>query len=181
MDEREAPTDQVPPDHVRGQARAAPGLEAHERAAVIAEAKTWVGTPFAHRSMVKGAGVDCAQLVRLVFIATGVMPPSVDPGVYASQWHLHRDEERYLAWANYLAVEVPRPQPADVGIWKFGRVYSHAGIIIDDEHVLHAFADNGHVTIDAIRMGRLSVMPGPKGGVPRPVKFFDIWAKRRQG
>jgi len=58
---------------------------------------------------------------------------------------------------------------------------AHPGIIIDDEHVLHAFADNGHVTIDAIRMGRLSMMPGPKGGVPRPVKFFDIWAKRRQG
>src|SRR5215475_8049951 len=109
MDEREAPTDQVR------------GLEAHERAAVIAEAKTWLGTPFAHRSMVKGAGVDCAQLVRLVFIECGVL--------------------------------------------------SHAGITIDDEHVLHAFADNGHVTIDAIRMGRLSVTPGPKGGVPRPVKY----------
>jgi hypothetical protein len=130
-------------------------IEAQQRAAVIAEAKTWVGTPFAHRSMVKGAGVDCAQLVRLVFIECGVLSTAVDPGVYASQWHLHRDEERYLAWA-------------------------HAGIIIDDEHVLHAFADNGHVTIDPVRMGRLSMMPGPKGGVPRPVKYFDIWAKQRQ-
>jgi hypothetical protein len=31
-------------------------------------------------------------LVRLVYIATGIIPPSVDPGVYASQWHLHRNE-----------------------------------------------------------------------------------------
>ena len=154
-------------------------IEAQQRAAVIAEARTWLGTPFAHRATVKGAGVDCAQLVRLVYIATGIMPLSVDPGIYASQWHLHRDEERYLAWADWLAVEVPRPQPGDVAIWKFGRVFSHAGIIIDDEHVLHAFADNREVTIDAARMGKLSMMAGPKGAVPRPVKYFDIFAKRR--
>jgi NlpC/P60 family putative phage cell wall peptidase len=148
--------------------------EAALRAAIIAEAKSWVGTPFAHRAMVKGAGVDCAQLVRLVFIACGVLSETVDPGLYPSQWHLHRDEERYLNWGYRLAIEVPRPQPADVAIWRFGRVFSHAGIVIDDERVLHAFADNHEVTIDLMRMGQLSMMHGARGPMPRPVKYFDL-------
>jgi cell wall-associated NlpC family hydrolase len=153
--------------------------EAGLRAAVIAEARTWLGTPFAHRSMVKGGGVDCAQLVRLSYIAAGVLPEWVDPGVYASQWHLHRDEERYLAWGHYLGIEVAEPRPADVAIWQFGRVYSHAGIIIDAEHVVHAFEPNREVTIDLVRMGALSTMldlaKGRNGGgVPRPVKYFDL-------
>lgn len=33
------------------------------RAAVVAEARTWIGTPFKHKQRTKGAGVDCSNLV----------------------------------------------------------------------------------------------------------------------
>ena len=32
------------------------------RAAVVAEAIAWLGTPYHHRARIKGVGVDCAQL-----------------------------------------------------------------------------------------------------------------------
>jgi cell wall-associated NlpC family hydrolase len=152
--------------------------EAELRAKVIAEAYSWIDTPFAHNAKVKGAGVDCAMLLEAVFMSVGLICEAY-PKRYSSQWHLHRDEERYLAWLNYLALEVPQPQPGDVGIWQIGRCYSHAGLFVDADHVIHAWADSGKVARMPVRMGRLSTMPGPKGPVPRPVKYFDIFAKQR--
>ena len=32
------------------------------RARIVAEAMTWLGTPYHHRGKLKGIGVDCAQL-----------------------------------------------------------------------------------------------------------------------
>ncbi len=41
------------------------------RAAVVAEARSWLGTPFAHQQALKGVGVDCAQLVIATAQALG--------------------------------------------------------------------------------------------------------------
>ena len=158
--------------------------EAVLRAAAIAEAHEWIGTPFANGAKIKGAGVDCAMLLEAVFLAVGVIGESY-PGRYSSQWHLHRDEERYLAWANHLAIEVSRPQAGDVGLWQFGRCYSHAGLFVDvtpgAEHIIHAWCLAERVKCDPVRMARLSMMPSAKGPVPRPVKYFDVFAKQLPG
>ena len=153
-------------------------VEAAERAAVIAEAMTWRGTPFAHRSSVKGGGVDCAQLLRCVFVACGVVPDFESP-VYPSQWHLHRSEEHYLEWLSKFAVETLVARPATVAIWKFGRCFSHAGILVDEKRVIHAFEPTGYVAIDLVCMGDLNVVNTAKGPEKRPVKLFDVWDKRR--
>jgi cell wall-associated NlpC family hydrolase len=149
--------------------------EGELRAAVLAEALTWVGTPFMNGASIKGSGVDCAMLIKAVFVTVGVLPP-LEVESYPSDWHLHRDEERYLEWAHQLAVEIETPQPADVAIWRFGRCYSHAGILLDADHVIHAWRRGGGVQVDALRMGALSF----HGSQPRPVKYFDLFA-RQQG
>lgn len=41
---------------------------------VIAEARTWIGTPYHHQQCAKGHGVDCAQLIAGVGNAIGLMP-----------------------------------------------------------------------------------------------------------
>lgn len=41
---------------------------------IVAEALSWVGTPFAHQQRMKGVGVDCANFVREVAVATGATP-----------------------------------------------------------------------------------------------------------
>ena len=35
--------------------------ESEARAAVIAEARTWIKTPWVHAADIKGAGVDCVE------------------------------------------------------------------------------------------------------------------------
>jgi len=43
------------------------------RATIIAEARSWLGTPFQHQAMLKGVGVDCVGLVIGVGLAAGVL------------------------------------------------------------------------------------------------------------
>lgn len=47
------------------------------RQAIIAEARSWIGTPWRHQARVKGVGCDCAQLVIAVGTALGIVtvPP----------------------------------------------------------------------------------------------------------
>lgn len=50
------------------------------RAAVVAEARTWVGTPYAHQAALKGVGCDCGGLIRGAGEAAGVL--AIDPIVW---------------------------------------------------------------------------------------------------
>jgi cell wall-associated NlpC family hydrolase len=44
------------------------------RAAVVAEARSWIDTPFAHQHDMKGHAVDCGGLIRGVSVALGLIP-----------------------------------------------------------------------------------------------------------
>src|SRR6202161_3252947 len=72
-----------------------PSSEAAQRAAVVAEARSWIGTKYHNCADIKGVGVDCGMLLARVFANVGLIP-FVDPRPYPPDWHLHRDEERYL-------------------------------------------------------------------------------------
>jgi cell wall-associated NlpC family hydrolase len=101
------------------------------RAAVVAEAQAWLGTPFHHQGRVKGSGVDCAMLLAEVYQRCGLVP-YVDPGYYPPDWHLHRDAERYLEKLMPYARELAgAPAPGDVAVFQFGRTFSHGAIVID--------------------------------------------------
>jgi hypothetical protein len=67
-------------------------MTAFTRAALIAEARTWIGTPWHHQAAVKGAGCDCIGFVR------GAAEPFIgaitQPMNYAATWPLYRAEER---------------------------------------------------------------------------------------
>jgi cell wall-associated NlpC family hydrolase len=108
------------------------------RERVIAEARTWIRTPWHHRARVKGAGVDCVMLLAEVYEAVGVIP-HVEPEAYPIDIMLHRDGEPVLRWMEKLANEIESPEPGDVVVYKFGRSYSHAGIYVGDDRVIHAF------------------------------------------
>ena len=66
------------------------------REKIIAEARSWIGTPYHNCADVKGVGVDCGMLIVRVFVDLGLVPP-FDPRPYPRDWHMHNsDEERYL-------------------------------------------------------------------------------------
>jgi len=108
------------------------------RAAVVAEAMSWLGTPYHTGAHVKGVGVDCAWLLIEVFAATGLIEP-FDPGYYPGDWHLHRGDEIYLEHVQSRAREVAEPEPGDMVLMRFGRAYSHGAIYIGGDQIVHAY------------------------------------------
>lgn len=112
--------------------------EDHQRQAVLAEAVAWLGTPYHHKAMLRGAGVDCAMFLVAVYSAAGLIPREIDIGDYPPDWMLHRDEERYLRHVLDYAVEVAAPLPGDLVVYKFGRTFSHGAIVLDWPRIIHA-------------------------------------------
>jgi len=131
-------------------------LEAQERAAVVAEALTWQNTPYHHAARVKGGGVDCAMYLAEVYEAVGLMP-HIDPGEYPCDWHMHRDEERYLEQVERFAHKIDsEPEPGDIVLYKFGRSISHGAIVVSWPQVIHSYIDLGVVLDDALGNAALS-------------------------
>jgi cell wall-associated NlpC family hydrolase len=120
------------------------------RAAVVAEAESWIGTPYRAAQRVKGpaGGVDCLTLVVEVYERTGVVPHH-DVPFYPHDWHLHRDIERYLNGVLEYACEVAVPRPGDVVLFRFGRCFAHGGIVTHWPRLVHAWNGAGVVPADA--------------------------------
>lgn len=134
---------------------------------VVAEAMTWLRTPYHPRGRVKGHGVDCVTFPVLVYAAVYGKEPSV-PAKYSVQWHMHHDEEKYLAHVLEYADPIDSPEPGDFVLWRFGRAFSHGGIIIDWPLVIHAHMENGVTLDDADAAGIFKM----KNGDLRERKFF---------
>ncbi len=153
------------------------------RAAVVAEAETWIGTPYHHMGRIKGAGVDCLTLLAEVYEAAGIIP-HIDLEFYPPDWNLHRDAERYLAGVMQHAHEyqffgapyrrsegeIPpfhppkeKPEPGDVAVFKFGRCFAHGTIVTEWPLLIHSWVNGGVMRGDA----KQPMLAG------RPVRFFD--------
>jgi cell wall-associated NlpC family hydrolase len=144
--------------------------EAEQRAAVVAEAKTWVGTPWHHQADVKGAGVDCAMILVRVFVDTGVVP-AFDPRPYSRTWFMHRGEEKFMDIVRQCGaheIEGP-PKPGDLALWKIGRLFAHGSIVVEWPMVIHAFAQARMVVIQDVTQLQIDTKKNP-------VKFFSKWA-----
>lgn len=141
------------------------------RQAVVAEAASWLRTPYHHMGRIKGAaglpsgagGVDCLTLLAEVYERAGVIRHVVIP-FYPPDWHLHRSDELYLGGVLDRATEVPGPpQPGDIAIFKMGRCFAHGAIVTRWPRLIHAHYDAGVIGGDATQ-GQLA---------RRAVRFFD--------
>ena len=128
------------------------------RTAIVAEACAWTRTPFHHGARVRGAGVDCANLLIAVYSAVGLMP-AIDTGYYPPDWHLHRDEPRFLAELERYADKLPAgeaPLPGDIAMFRYGRHAAHGAVIVSWPMIVHAWLDVGCVDITDADNGPLS-------------------------
>jgi NlpC/P60 family putative phage cell wall peptidase len=155
--------------------------EQRQRAAVVAEARTWIATPYHHEARLKGIGVDCAQLLAGVFSSVGLIAPPRVPH-YPPDWHLHRDAERYLGVILAHAREFDSstssvPQPGDVVLWRFGRCFSHGAIVSAWPKVIHSYIGKGCQEDDITTAPWLGFIGenGEDKGKPRPRRFFSYW------
>jgi cell wall-associated NlpC family hydrolase len=145
--------------------------EAAERAAVVAAARSWLGTPYHNCADIKGAGVDCGMLLVRVFVDTGLCKP-FDPRPYPPDWHLHHSGEKYLGFVFDHAKEVTKPRPGDVAVFRFGRCYAHGGVVVgaDPVAIVHAYAPHRRVVEEILAQN--SVLSEKK----RAPRFFSHWA-----
>lgn len=115
-----------------------------ERAQVVAEARTWLRTPWHHAARVKGAGVDCAQLLIGVYAAAGAIA-AFDPPPYGRDWFLHDDRELLLELLEPYVVSVDAGEvlPGDLALFRFGRCVAHAAIVVAWPEIIHVTREHG--------------------------------------
>jgi cell wall-associated NlpC family hydrolase len=149
------------------------GIESLQRTRVVTEARSWIGTPYHNCADLKGAGVDCGMLLVRVFVDGGLCPP-FDPRPYPVDWHLHRSEERYLGFIFEHAAEVAQPGPGDVMVMRYGRCYSHGGIVTGTAPLtlVHAFFAARCVLEEEVERNKTLCHAG------RAPRFFSYWAKQ---
>jgi cell wall-associated NlpC family hydrolase len=142
--------------------------EQEARAVIVAEAKSFLLTPYHHHATIKGAGVDCLTLITCVAENVGLGKFELPP--YSAQFGQNRDEETYLRGLQKHCREVNVPQAGDIAIYKFGRVFSHAAIVINWPTIIHANSRCG-VVYETAEAHWLKYI----GKNPRPVKFFSYF------
>lgn len=115
---------------------------AARRAAIVAEARSWIGTPYHSDAAIKGVGVDCARFVAEVYVAAGIVPRFAVPD-YPPDWFLHSDDERLKRFVESLGVSTPVAEsdvgPGDLALYRIGRSYAHCAIVVDwPREIVHA-------------------------------------------
>lgn len=137
------------------------------RAAIIAEAQAWLRTPWHHNASVRGAGVDCAQLIKACYVGAGVLADFAVPD-YPVDFMLHVDAERLCQTiVDNGGRLTDTPKPGDVVVWQFGKSFSHAGLVVDwPSRVIHAFRPWKCVVETPADAAQLA---------GRAVRFYTFW------
>ncbi|MCX7067340.1 MAG: NlpC/P60 family protein [Methylococcales bacterium] len=135
-----------------------------QRQAIVNEAMSWLRTPWRHASAVKGAGVDCGRLLIEVYANCGLIE-RYTPDSYPQDFALHSSDERFLRNIKRYTVRVDNALMGDIAVWKYGRCFSHAAIVIEWPTIIHAKIDEG-VLLDLGDQGELAL---------REVRFYSVF------
>jgi cell wall-associated NlpC family hydrolase len=109
-------------------------------ASVVAEARTWLGTPFHHQARLKSVGVDCIGLVIGVSRELGLVAPDFDVTGYSrvpDGRSLLEEASKHMPRISFQQV-----RPGDVVVVAFDVDPQHFGILGDYAHgglsIIHA-------------------------------------------
>jgi NlpC/P60 family putative phage cell wall peptidase len=111
------------------------------RTRIVAETRTWIGTPYQHQASLKGVGCDCLGLVRGVWRGViGDEPEGAPP--YAPGWaEAAIGEPLAEAAARHLiAIDVDSFSEGDVLLfrWRANMPAKHAAIVTASDLMVHA-------------------------------------------
>lgn len=106
--------------------------KSYTRAALVAEAREWLGTPYRHQASLKGVGADCLGLVRGIWRAFHGAEPERLPA-YTPDWAEAGGAEQLAmaGRAHLVACDLAAALPGDVLLFRFGpdSPAKHAGIL----------------------------------------------------
>lgn len=144
--------------------------EQEQREAVVAAARSWLGTKYHSNARIKGVGVDCAQILAATYPEAGILPP-IEIGKYSAQWHLHSSVPLYVqAILDNGGREIATPSGiGDLVVYWQAKQFAHGAIItrVDPLRFVHAFAPARRVVEgDETEFGVL---------VSEEKKFFTLW------
>jgi NlpC/P60 family putative phage cell wall peptidase len=146
------------------------------RAQIVAEARTWVSTRYAHQGSTKGLGVDCIGLIGGVGVALG-LPSALawarDPavkgyGATPDPVMLMAAVEKYLT-----PIATPDAGLGDILILRWETEPHHFAIIsnLDPRRVIHAYA--------AVRKCCETPINGEwRKGIPWSSLIVSVWRYR---
>jgi len=121
-----------------------------ERGAIVAEARTWMGTPFHHGQALKGVGCDCIGLVVGVASALGVAEvPAWLADARFRGYARQPEPKRLLAACSEYLDELPLEcvQLGDILQYTFAKEPMHFAIVSRTEprYVIHGYQRAGAV------------------------------------
>jgi NlpC/P60 family putative phage cell wall peptidase len=128
------------------------------REAIVAAARSFIGTPYHHQASCKKAGCDCLGLIRGVWREVyGPEPEAMPP--YTRDWGNATGSETLLAAAcrHLLKLgEASVAEPGDVLVFRMRDrgVAKHAGILVARSRLVHAQEGLGVVEIELGRWWR---------------------------
>jgi cell wall-associated NlpC family hydrolase len=113
------------------------------RAEIVAEARSWIGTPYRDHGRIKGQGTDCVGLPVMVCRNVGLVAPDFDVPPYTQ----HPDGVTLMTWCRDLMTRVPKEkmQIGDLLVFAITVYPQHLAILGDYAHggfsIIHASSD----------------------------------------
>lgn len=118
------------------------------RAEIVAEARSWIGTPYRHQASLKGAGADCLGLIRGVY-RTFCGPEKEPIMPYSPNWAEETGQETLRDAARRHLVEIDAAPLRDGEPLRDGDVIlirvrdrgpaKHAAIASGPDTIVHAY------------------------------------------
>ncbi len=110
------------------------------RAAVLASAEGWLGTPYRHQSSARYVGTDCLGLIRGVWRELYGAEPETPPA-YTPDWAEVSGEESLRDAAARWLSPIATPRPGDALLFRMAprAPCKHIGILYAEGRILHAY------------------------------------------
>jgi hypothetical protein len=126
-------------------------LETQQRAAVVAEARSWLRTPYHTMGRIKSAGCDCYTLLLEVFGRSGMFSDKDESVFYPQDWFLHARNDHYKIrilrhareMVEHFCSATEMRSPGNIVLVNVsnnvGSIDVHGGIITAWPKVIHAY------------------------------------------
>lgn len=141
--------------------------ETEIRERVVAEARSWTGTPYHDHAGVKGAGVDCAFFPLRTYQGVGLLPKDFAIPAYSPQQWLNSpsqtDKMRLRVVDTTMLdivsgvmdeIAVDEVRPGDLMLVKIVNSWTHAAVVVEwPGYVLHPVKGKGVIASHALQAG----------------------------
>lgn len=136
------------------------------RERALAEAMSWIGTPYQHQASLIGVGADCLGLIRGLWRELiGPEPEPMRP--YSPDWAEASGEESLIALGDsyFIAAAGEAWAPGDVLVFRFrdGAPAKHVGVATAVDRMIHAH--------DGARVAEVAIVPFWRRRIVRAFSF----------